>query len=233
MTSKDKNSSIAAIIPARGGSKGLPRKNIRVCAGKPLIAWTIDSAKKARMVDRVLVSTDDKEISAISKECGAEVIVRPSELARDNSTSEEALAHALHYLDAEAERLEAIVFLQATSPVRADDDIDRAVDLFRAAGADSLLSVTLSHSYLWEEKDGIGWPLSCEPHGRLLRQEMRPQYAANGSIFIFEPSVLARYGSRFGQKTVLYKMPEETSIDIDTELDFLLAETILRIRERE
>lgn len=233
MTSQDSNPSIAAIIPARGGSKGLPGKNVRVCAGRPLIAWTIDAAKKARQVDRVIVSTDDKEISAISEYCGAETIMRPAEIAGDSSTSEEALVHALDQLGEDAKQLEAVVFLQATSPVRADDDIDKAIDLFRATGADSLLSVTLSHAYLWEENEGIGSPLNYNPHGRLLRQEMRPQYAANGSIFIFEPSVLATYGSRFGRKTVLYKMPEEESIDIDTEFDFLLAETVLRKKARQ
>lgn len=220
---------ILSIIPARGGSKGVPRKNIRPLAGKPLLAWTVEAAVSADTIDRVVVSTEDQEIANIAISCGAEVILRPKEYSEDWSPSEDALIHVVQTLG-DPDQWEAIVFLQATSPLRNHNHIDSAVARWRESCADSLLSVFRSHVFLWKEQEGIACPLLFDYACRPMRQAMTNQFQENGAIYVFKPDILLRDRNRLGGRVVLYEMPEETSLDIDTESDMLLAEYLLAKR---
>ncbi len=216
------------LIPARGGSKGIPRKNIRPLAEKPLIAHTIEQAKQANQVDRVIVSTDDTEISMVAQEYGAEVISRPAQISGDTASSESALAHALDWLkQQEGYEPERVVFLQCTSPLRTSDDIDRAITQFEVEGADSLLSVSPSHKFLWENVNGVAKSINYDYRRRPRRQDMNPQFAENGSIYIFKPWVLNQLNNRLGGKISLFAM-NDPCLDIDTLSDFEMAEFILK-----
>ena len=219
--------SILAIIPARGGSKGIPRKNLLVLAGKPLIVHTIEHALQARSVDRVVVSTDDPEIAAVSKQYGAEVIWRPAEISGDTASSESALLHALDFLErTEGYRPALVVFLQCTSPIRHPKDIDQAVQTLLDEDADSLLSVVPFHLFIWRLVDGQGQPVDYDHRHRPRRQDRQPEYMENGSIYVFKPWVLRRFNNRLGGKIALYVMDGWSSVDINTLRDFELCEWI-------
>jgi len=217
-----------AIIPARGGSKGVPRKNIRPLEGRPLIAHSIQDALEAKRVDQVFVSTDNAEIAKISENSGAETIHRPAELANDTASSEAALIHALSELEGLGISLDNIVFLQCTSPIRSGTDIDRALTEFEAKQADSLLSVSPSHRFLWEERDGKAYPINYNYRYRPRRQDMPPQYIENGSIYIFKPWVLKERKNRLGGQIALYIMPEEAALEIDSLTDLKIVETLMQ-----
>ncbi|GJD21804.1 N-acylneuraminate cytidylyltransferase [Rivularia sp. IAM M-261] len=219
---------VIAIIPARGGSKGVPRKNIRILGDKPLIAHSILDAKEANLIDKVYVSTDNLEIAEISQKYGAEIIYRPDEIADDTASSETALIHALSEIEKSAIFPDLIVFLQCTSPIRSGQDIDDAIDKLQAENADSLLSVTLSHRFLWEEVNGIAKSVNYDYRNRLRRQDMKPQYLENGSIYIFKPWVIKYLGNRLGGKICLFPMMEAASWDIDSVLDFKVAEYLIK-----
>jgi len=218
---------VICIIPARGGSKGIPRKNIRPLTGKPLIAHSIEAARGAAGVDDVYVSTDDDAIADVSLAWGAKVIYRPVELAGDTASSEAALLHALDMLEADGVDVDLLVFLQCTSPLRTHADIECAISYLRAEGADSLLSVVPSHKFIWEMRAGGGVSINYDYRNRARRQDMVPQYAENGSIYIFKPWVLRKLGNRLGGKISLYIMREDQSLDIDTEDDWKFAEYTL------
>lgn len=226
MTSNTKPT-VLAVIPARGGSKGIPRKNLRLLAGRPLIAHSIAQAGMSRLVDRVVVSTDDPEIGEVSRACGAEVIWRPAELSSDGASSEAAILHALDSLkDSEAYEPNLVAFLQATSPIRRPLDIDGAIELLIQSKADSVLSATPWHGFTWKSQDNSR-PQNYDPVRRPMRQERKEEYQENGSIYIFRPSLLRTVGSRLGGKVCIYPMDRWGSIDIDTEDDISLCEWIL------
>ncbi|MEG4838603.1 acylneuraminate cytidylyltransferase family protein [Microcoleus sp. B9-D4] len=218
---------IVSIVPCRGGSKGIPRKNVLSLAGKPLIFYSIEQSKQSSHADRTIISTDDQEIATVAKSYGAEVIVRPAEISGDTASSELALIHALDYLkDTENYEPDLVVFLQCTSPLRKDDDIDKAIIQFQQEQADSLLSVSPGHSFLWEQIDGVARSINYDYRNRPRRQEMNPQFRENGSIYIFKPWVLREYNNRLGGKISLYVMAEPC-VDIDSMLDFEIAEFLL------
>lgn len=219
-----KSSKVICIIPARGGSKGIPHKNIRPLGGKPLIAHTIEAALGAARVDDVYVSTDDGSIAAVSLGCGAKVIDRPGELSGDTASSESALLHALDTLESGGVDIDLVVFLQCTSPFRTPEDIEGAISMLRAEDADSLLSVVPSHKFLWEMRNGEAVSINYDYRSRPRRQDMVPQYAENGSIYIYRPWVLRELGSRLGGKISMFIMSEDQWLDIDTEKDWQLAE---------
>jgi N-acylneuraminate cytidylyltransferase len=200
-------------------------------AGKPLLAHTIEQARASKVVTKVVVSTDDSEIGSVAQDYGADVIWRPAELATDTATSESALLHTLDQLNQEGTPdPDLVVFLQATSPVRAASDIDQAVDALLDAGADSLLSVTASHRFLWR-KESSGWnSLNYDYHSRPRRQDRPREYAENGSIYVFKPWVLRQFNNRLGGKIAIYEMDYWSSFEIDTEEDFALCEWILERR---
>jgi N-acylneuraminate cytidylyltransferase len=226
-----KHQSIVALIPARGGSKGIPGKNIFPLAGKPLIVHTIEQSIFSSKVTSTIVTTDDDAIAAVSRNAGASVIQRPADISGDKATSESALIHAVQTLLAEQRALpDLIVFLQCTSPLRKPEDIDLAIETLRSSGADSLLSVSPSHRFLWSETDGLAHSLNYDFRARPRRQDMTPQYAENGSIYVFKPQNLLESGNRLSGKIALYKMDEEAAVDIDSLLDMKLAEMLLHER---
>lgn len=216
-----------AIIPARGGSKGIPRKNLRLLGGKPLIAHTILDAMEADLVKRVYVSTDDPEIAQVSQSYGAEIIDRPSALANDTASSEAALLHALEEIEKAGLVPDLIVFLQCTSPLRTGADIDSAISKLLSDGADSLLSVSPSHRFLWQEVDGVAKAINYDHTNRQRRQDMKPQYVENGSIYVFKPWVLKKTGNRLGGKISLLEMSEIAATEIDSLTDLEIVELLL------
>jgi N-acylneuraminate cytidylyltransferase len=220
---------ILAVIPARGGSKGVPRKNIRLLAGKPLIVHTIEQALSACTVTRTVVSTDDAEIAEVSSAAGAEVVVRPGAIANDTASSESALLHALDTLAAKTYQPDGVAFLQCTSPVRTARDIDDAVHQWRARNADSLVSVTEWHGLNWVRRNGVPRSANFNYHSRPRRQDMSQQFRENGSIFIFRPEILRQTGNRLGGRIELFPMSPLTSVETDTEEGFLLSECLLPI----
>ena len=222
------NLSTIAIIPARGGSKGVPGKNVRRLLGKPLIAHSILDAKESKNTDKIYISTDDKEIAEVSVQYGAEVIYRPADLASDTASSESALIHALSEIEQTGISPSLIVFLQCTSPIRTGVDIDYAIQKLQSDHADSLVSVSPSHRFLWEEIDEVAKSINYDYRDRPRRQDMNPQYVENGSIYIFKPWVLKELGNRLGGKVSLFVMEEEASWEIDSIHDFEIAESLLK-----
>jgi YrbI family 3-deoxy-D-manno-octulosonate 8-phosphate phosphatase len=217
-----------AIIPARGGSKRIGRKNVLPLAGEPLVVHTVRHAMAAKEVDEVIVSTEDDEIAAITMAVGATVIPRPAELADDRATSESAL---LDVLDARATPdPELVVFLQATSPVRRPADIDAAVRQLRKSGADSLLSACRDRGFFWSTGPDGAQPTNYDPLWRPREQDMPPQYRENGSIYVFRTPVLREGGARLGGRIEIYEMDEWSSVQIDEPEDVELAQWILARR---
>lgn len=225
-----------AVIPARGGSKGVPYKNIRLLDGKPLIAYTIEAAIASGVVDRLLVSTDDPEIAKFSRLLGAEVLIRPSALAEDETPTLPVLRHTLAVLAETGYIPDAVMTLQPTSPLRTAKHIAEAAEVFASdPDADSLVScVAVPHIYhprsvMKLSVDGYLEAFLGESIMPLRRQDKEPVYARNGAaIYITRRERLGEY--IFGGKLVPYHMDQADSIDIDTEADFAEAEKVLRER---
>jgi N-acylneuraminate cytidylyltransferase len=209
-----------AVVPARGGSKGIPRKNLVSVAGRPLLAWTIDSVRSAIAPIRLVVSTDDEEIAALASELGAEVpSLRPPSLSTDESPSEDALLHSLDEIGSDA--VDAVIMLQPTSPLRLDGTLDAAIELFERTGADSLVSVVESSPFLWSGTQDDPQPrydVDRRPRRQELTEDQR-LYRENGSIYVSSVSVLRSRRNRLGGKTVMYVMDPREGVDIDDELD--------------
>jgi CMP-N,N'-diacetyllegionaminic acid synthase len=222
---------VLGIIPARGGSKGVPQKNIRILAGKPLIVWTIEAAQAAETVSRLVVSTDDEKIAMVAREAGAEVIQRPTHLAEDTSPTEPAIFHALEMLKGEqGYEPEAVALLQCTSPLRGADIIDLGVRKLFATGCDAVMTVTrVQHWYLAGTiKDEDVFVPEYDYQRRPRSQEMPEKYRENGALYVTRVSALYRYGNRLGGDVRVVVMDALRSIDIDTLEDFLLAEEVMR-----
>lgn len=221
-----------AIVPARGGSKGIPRKNLAPVAGKPLIAWTIDAARAARGLDRLAVSTDDPEIAAVARALGAEIVMRPAELAADDAPTLPVLRHALAAL---GESPDAVLTLQPTSPLRRAAHIEAALTAFFAdAHADSLVSVIdvphVFHPRSVMKRNDAGYLVpyldAAQPY---RRQDKEAVFARNGAaIYVTRAARLAEYV--FGGKLIGFPMDAESSLDIDAPADLALADKILRER---
>jgi CMP-N,N'-diacetyllegionaminic acid synthase len=218
------------IIPARGGSRGVPRKNLRVVAGKPLIAWTILQATAARAIDRVVVSTDDTEIADVARRYGAEVpFLRPAELATDVAPTEPVLIHVVDELErCEGYCPKSVVLLQPTCPVRKPGSIDRAIARFVEERADSLLSVREIHPFLWSDESDP--KARYDFINRPRRQDVAIKdrlFEETGSIYVTDVGLLLATRNRLGGKVALFAMDAEESWDIDTESDFAVAEALL------
>jgi len=220
----------AAIIPARGGSKGLKNKNIHPVAGLPLLAWSVLQALDAEHVDKVFVTTDDPAIAEVARAYGAEVIERPEQISGDKATSEAALLHALETIAARhGAEPETVVFLQATSPLRKPGDIDRSIELFRQEEADSLISVTRADDLtIWEQRSGEWNSVNFDYRNRGMRQDRPSQFIENGSIYLFTPSVLRSFNNRIGQKLSVYPMEFWQTWEIDTIEEVDLVEFYLK-----
>ena len=215
------------IIPARGGSKRLPHKNILPVAGKPLLAYSVEHAVRSTLVDKTVVSTDDEAIASVAKEYGAEVIERPLELASDTATSESALLHTLDLVEAQGFRADLIVFLQCTSSVRRPQDIDDAIKTLLSEGADSLFSATESRRLLWRQEGDKLSSLNYDYCSRQREQDMPEEFLENGSIFVFKPWVIRQYNNRLGGKIAIYEMDYWSSFQIDSLEDFQLCEWVI------
>jgi N-acylneuraminate cytidylyltransferase/CMP-N,N'-diacetyllegionaminic acid synthase len=225
---------LIAIITARGGSKGLPRKNVLPFCGKPLIAHTIEAAKNSSSIDRIIVSTDDDEIAAVSRAYGAEVpFMRPAILASDTATSRDVLLHALGVLETQKCTVEDFCLLQPTSPLRTAEDIDHAVEIFAKRSADSVISITaFDHPVQWALTLGQNGSLCSRENGTpVRRQDLMAYYRPNGAIYVLRKSFFMSTSGYYGTKSYGYVMPPERSVDIDTPLDFVIAETVARYLE--
>jgi YrbI family 3-deoxy-D-manno-octulosonate 8-phosphate phosphatase len=220
-----------AVIPARGGSKGIVGKNLRVVAGKPLIAHSILAARAAERVDKVLVSTDDPAIAEASQRYGAEVVWRPSELASDTASSESALLHALDSLSAQAgDDPELLAFLQCTSPLTLAEDIDGTIAKLLADQADSALAVARFHYFTWRDSAAGALAVNHDKSVRPRRQDRSAEFLETGAVYVMRVPGFRQARHRFFGKTVLYEMPAERVCEIDEPLDLELAE--LRLRQR-
>ena len=219
-----------AIVPARGGSKGLPGKNLKNLDNKPLIAHTIESALQSNEISRVVISTDDKNIADVAKAYGADVpFMRPAYLATDNSLAIDTYKYTVDKLinDENAEIVDYIVLLP-TSPLRTEKDISNSVEIFRKKNADSVISVS-------KEEKPISWFKELDHDGKIIeknlslknRQDEIDYYCPNGSIYIFRKKLIDE-GKYYSSKTYAYVMPKSRSVDIDDELDFAFAEFLLK-----
>lgn len=229
--------SIVAVIPARGGSKGIPRKNLARIAGRPLIAYAIAAARNAASVDRVLISTDDGEIADVARGLGAEVpFLRPPELADDTAPMLGVLRHALAWLESQGVAVEALVLLQPTSPLRTGRHVEEAIALFRSAPASSVVSVVeVPHQFnpvsvMKLSDQGTLAPFLGDQAVVTRRQDKPKAYARNGpAVLVCHPETL-RSGELYGASCRPYLMSEEDSLDIDAPRDLILAEQALLAR---
>jgi CMP-N,N'-diacetyllegionaminic acid synthase len=212
---------VLAIIPARGGSKRVPRKNLAQFEGKPLLAHSIEDALGAELVTRTVVTTDDVEIRSVAVKYGAEVIDRPADLATDSSTSESALMHVMDTLrDRDGYEPALVVFLQCTSPARDPADIDEAIRTLDRENADSVLSVARFDKYIWQPGRDSASPINYDFRRRWRDQEFPPQYMENGSIYVFKPVILRENNNRLGGKIALFEMAQSKAFQIDHAEDF-------------
>lgn len=224
--------SVVAIIPARGGSKGVPRKNVRLVAGKPLLAWNIEAALGAKSVDLVVVSTDDDEIAGVAERYGARVVRRPAEISGDTATSESALLHALGVLRDEGCNPDILVFMQCTSPLTASEDIDGCVDVLLKDGADSAFTAKEFFYFVWKRlPDGSADGINHDKRFRPRRQDREPQYEENGAVYAMKTDGFLAARHRFFGKTVMSLMPESRCYEIDTEFDLDVAGRLLATRD--
>jgi CMP-N-acetylneuraminic acid synthetase len=209
--------SVIAIIPARGGSKGIPDKNLALLDGRPLIEWTVTAAQGSNRFAHIVVSTDSERIAEASSSMGAEIVMRPSELAQDDSPTISAVMHALSHFEAKT-----VVLLQPTSPLRTSDDIGAAMDLHLATER-PVISVTPAKPWLFT-KDSEGGLVQFT--STLDQRQSTLVFAPNGAIYIASAELL-RVGKTWWYNAVAYEMPPERSVDIDTPTDLLIAEALL------
>ena len=226
-----------AIIPARGGSKGLPRKNILPLLGKPLIGWTIEQAKKSKYLDRIIVSTEDEEIMVMSKSFGAEVLQRPKDLAQDNTPTSDVIIHVIETLEKEGYKYDFIVLLEPTSPLRKDDDIDNAIEIIVDTNSISLVSVTnsdkidLNFIFLLEDNKlksiFYGSEFNILP---INRQDFTIIYYPEGTIYISETSNYIKRKTFYHNETRAFIVEKWQAYEIDDIYDFVCIESILKYK---
>lgn len=224
------NKKILAIIPARGGSKGILRKNILPLHGRPLIAWTIDAACSSKYIDRCIVSTDDIEIASIAKKFGAEVpYLRNPELALDTSSSADVVLDVLSRIDGD---YESVLLLQPTSPLRSTKDIDGIIKLSQKKGYPSIVSICkVSEHPAWMYKVDSNFKLEsfCEPmQVKTRRQDLEPVYTLNGAMYLVNVKWFTKNRLFVNEQSYGYEMPDNRSIDIDVMSDFERVEFILQ-----
>ena len=229
---------VLAIIPARGGSKGVPRKNIRIVGGRPLIEYTIETALAARdLFHRVIVSTDDEETAEISRRAGAEVpFMRPPELATDTARSLHVVQHATRFVESEDNvKMDWIMLLQPTDPFRLPEDLSGSLELARSTQCDSVISVVqvfASHPMLMKRIENGRLRPWCvdEPEGT-RRQDYKPDaYMRNGAVYLSRRDLVMEEGSLFGKDSRAYIMPAERSVSLDTAMDLAMIEAMMRSR---
>lgn len=234
MSLNNSKKKVVAIITARGGSKGVPKKNIKNLAGIPLIAHTIKAALDCPLLHNCHVSTEDDQIADISKEYGAKIIKRPKELAGDLTKSYSVVAHALKSFEEKGEAYPYFVLLQPTSPLRTTKDITNCINMLLENGVNSVVSITEAthHPYkMLLEKEGGVVPLIDDKAFELPRQELPKAYRLNGAVFAMKTEAFLRQKLFFVAPFKTYIMEEERSVDIDTEFDFMVCEYLIKKNE--
>ena len=230
---------ILGITLARGGSKSIPQKNIRLILGKPLIAYTIIEAKKSKLIDKYIVSTDDEEIKEICINYGAEVpFIRPAELATDQATSSDAIKHAIRYIEKKDKiRYDLIIELMCTNPLKTVEDIDQCIKKLIRTNADSVIAVhkiednhPIRIKKIIDDKI-VDFCLQETPETR--RQDLKPDaYIRSGSIYALKRDEIMKYNRRYGTiDSRPYILPNERAVNVDTKIDFLMAESLLKCRQ--
>lgn len=233
-----KNEKVVCIIPARKNSKGLPGKNIKDFCGRPLIAYTIMQAKRSQYIDRVIVSTDSRRISGISKRYGADVpFLRPSHLATDRASAIDVLLHALDWLERKEKSIFGIiVLLHANTPLRSVEDIDNCIRVLFNKGADNVFSVTPANRnpyFNMVERDKSR-RIRLVKRGHFVRRQDAPEvFDMNSSIYVWRKDAFKRKKSVFLKRTVVYVMPKERSVDIDDGMDFRVAEQLFKLNKNQ
>ena len=229
---------ILGVITARGGSKRIPRKNLRLLRGKPLIQYTVEAALQSKLLTRVVVSSEDEEIMGLSRRLGAEVpFRRPEELATDEATSVAVLVHAVDFMEKQGFHPEIVVLLEPTSPLRLAEDIDNALRKHIETGADTVVSVTMTDHWhpirAKKIEDDVLYDYCLEEKEVRRRQDLRPAYFRNGCYYSVKRDILMNEHKLYGKTVRPYIMPHERSIEIDEEIHFKLAELLLSEREDE
>lgn len=223
-----------AIIPARGGSKRLPGKNVKELNGKPLIAWTIEAALLSSFVDTVIVSTDDIEIAEVSVAAGAEVpFIRPKSLSSDISSTVDVIRHAVEFYERREKNFDYIVLLQPTSPLRTATHVTKAIELLKVKGADAVVSVCeVEHSPLWSNTLPASGSLKLFIKDEVKNkrsQDLEPYYRLNGAIYLIKTSSFIEHNTLFLKENAFaYIMEPSESVDIDNQIDFSFAEFMMQ-----
>lgn len=221
---------VAAVIPARGGSKGIPGKNLVPLCGKPLVAWSIEQARAARNVSSVWVSSDSDDILDVAARYGARPIKRPADISGDEASSEAVWRHALDFIETGGTKVDLMIGVQATSPLREGADFDRALEQFAREGCDSLLSCCeIEDFFIWRYgEDGQPIGVNHDYKRRARRQNIEKRYLENGSFYIFKPDLLRRDNNRLGGRIGIYLMEKHKMFQVDNRADIPLVEAILR-----
>lgn len=221
-----------AIIPARGGSKGVPRKNLRRVGGMPLIERAVRSALAAEVFRLVVVSTDDDEIARVAEAAGARIVRRPAEISGDTASSESAILHALHVLDASGEGAEIVAFLQATSPFIPPGALAAAVEEVRADRADSVFSAFETYGFLWRrDAEGTAVALNHDAAHRPRRQDREPHHLETGAFYVFRADGFREARHRFFGRVRIAEVPEWSAIEIDDAHQLRIARTLAALHE--
>lgn len=216
-----------AIIPARGGSKGIPRKNLQEVGGIPLVGRSVLAARGAKHVQAVYVSTDDAEIASVAKEYGAQIIWRPAELATDTASSESVLLHALEVLSRGGAEPELTVFIQCTSPFVEPQDVDAMIEKMQEEQADCIFTVAPFHGFLWKSDAQLGSVgINHDRAVRPRRQDREPEFLETGAVYVMRTEGFVRARHRFFGRVLMHEIPPERSIEIDEPADLFIANAI-------
>lgn len=227
-----------AIIPARGGSKGIPGKNIKLLGDKPLLAYSIEAARGSSLIDDVVVTTDDDQISVIAKKFGSDVVKRPPEMAGDESLVMDAVRHVISEKKKHGQEFDLLVLLEPTAPFRTVDDIDGSIKLLQNKNADSVATFSKTEippTRLWKIDENVPEPLLEGSDPFLPRQKQSTGYALNGLVYVLKTSMLEKFpdaNSFLLGKKMAYLTPIERAVDIDTEYDFLFAEFLINQKNK-
>ena len=225
---------VLGIIPARGGSKGIPRKNIKLLGGRPLLAYTVESSLRARTLTRVILSTEDQEIADLGLELGVEVpFLRPAGLAQDDTPTFEVVIHSVQELESQGETYDAICLLQPTNPLRRAEDIDACIELLETLGSDSVVSIlSVPEPYnpkwvYWRSADGSLVLSTGDSQPITRRQDLPDAFHRDGSVYVTRRSVLDEFRNLYGAKVSGYEIDAQRSVNIDTNEDWVFAERML------
>jgi CMP-N,N'-diacetyllegionaminic acid synthase len=219
------------VITARGGSKGLPGKNIRPIGGKPTIAYSVEAALGSRYLTRTIVSTDDKEIAGICRDYGAQVpFIRPEDLSTDHIPHLPVLQHAVGFVEAEGDPVDVVILLQPTSPLRQAHDIDRSIELFLEREADTVISASETVYVVAEGDDGLISSLSDTKVGQFRRQDFSRMLDLNGAVYVMKRDDIMERNRMLGDRVYAYVMARRDSIEIDDQEDFDLVQLIMSKR---